>query len=148
MNTYLNHRVSALSDTVVDLISTLLVKQELKHRIALRKHTIDGQPLLEFRVIDPNDRTTFDFGVRQAWVYTHPKDLMLEFLFTTREDIHAITAAYPDLKNVSTLVFTTANRSRSARHRITDLYPAVGEILFSFLTTDLTTAETAADHKD
>jgi hypothetical protein len=100
-------------------------------RVAVIKHVHEGRVLVELRVIRDNERETADYGVRQAWIYTYPEEEKFVFHYTTREDIIRLLKAYPDLKNLTTLLFTTAEIS-TPKFMLEDIHTAC-EILRSFL---------------
>jgi hypothetical protein len=139
MNHYLNAKVSSITDAVLGLTSALMQISPLAEgqRVQVIRHVHEGRSLVELRVVRDHDRTTSDYGVRQAWIYAYPDTAEFEMHYTHRDDIVRLVKAYPHLKSNASVVYVTQQKA-GAKFSLQDIYQAC-DILHSFLadTTDM-----------
>lgn len=139
MNHYLNTKVSSITDAILGLTGALMQISPLAEgqRVQVIKHVYESRPLVELRVVRDHDRTTSDYGVRQAWIYAYPDTAEFEMHYTHRDDIVRLVKAYPDLKGNASVVYVTQQKA-GAKFSLQDIYTAC-DVLHSFLadTTDM-----------
>lgn len=136
MKNFLGFKVSAAADAVVDMLSAQMGPKPLVgRRIAVMRHTYEGGVLVQFQVHRLSDATTYDYGVRQAWLYCHPADHTYELYFTHRNEIIELQEMVPETRGFASILFSRRPKG-APTHPLTDIL-LVCEFIRDFFEGDL-----------